>query len=61
MFETSLEVEGSMPGEGELTLCSVMAFWKPLYLALASKDAKDVLDSSKAITSWPRAAAASEK
>ena len=43
------------------TLCSVMAFWKPLYAVLASKDASEALDSSKAITSWPRAAAASEK
>ena len=43
------------------TLCRVMAFWKPLYAVLASKDASEALDSSKAITSWPRAAAASEK
>ncbi len=43
------------------TLCRIMAFWKPLYAVLASKDASEALDSSKAITSWPRAAAASEK
>ena len=57
-MELSL-LEGSMLGL--VTLCSVMAFWNPLYLALASRDARDALDSSKAITSCPRAAAASEK
>ena len=52
---------GEHAWRGMITLCSVIAFWNPLYLALASKDARDALDSSKAITSCPRAAAASEK
>lgn len=43
------------------TLCRVMKSWKPLKAMLASKEAKLLLASSKAMARWPLAAAAREK